>query len=105
MSKRKTRRIASNGHPAPVDPATTLEVSPLLLHPAAEQALVAVGRVTDELAKLNASIDKLIAAKPPRFRGRPVRRPTMSGCGRRSAVSDAPSVLRPARRCPPPPSA
>jgi hypothetical protein len=63
MSKRKTRRIASNGHPAPVDPATTLEVSPLLLHPAAEQALVAVGRVADELAKLNASIDKLIAAK------------------------------------------
>ena len=55
MSKRKTRRIASNGHPAPVDPATTLEVSPLLLHPAAEQALVAVGRVADELAKLNAS--------------------------------------------------
>jgi hypothetical protein len=46
-----------------VDPTTTLEVSPLLLHPAAEQALVAVGRVADELAKLNASIDKLIAAK------------------------------------------
>ena len=41
----------------------TLEVSPLLLHPAAEQALVAVGRVADELAKLNASMDKLIAAK------------------------------------------
>ena len=40
-----------------------LEVSPLLLHPAAEQALVAVGRVADELAKLNASMDKLIAAK------------------------------------------
>jgi hypothetical protein len=38
-------------------------VSPLLLHPAAEQALVAVGRVADELAKLNASMDKLIAAK------------------------------------------
>jgi hypothetical protein len=37
--------------------------SPLLLHPAAEQALVAVGRVADELAKLNASMDKLIAAK------------------------------------------
>jgi hypothetical protein len=36
---------------------------PLLLHPAAEQALVAVGRVADELAKLNASMDKLIAAK------------------------------------------
>ena len=32
-------------------------------------------------------------------------RPTMSVYGRRSAVSDAPSVLRPARRCPPPPSA
>ena len=46
-----------------MDPATTLEVSPLLLHPAAEQALVAVGRVADELAKLNASMDKLIAAK------------------------------------------
>ena len=46
-----------------MDPATTLEVSPLLLHPAAEQALVAVGKVADELAKLNASIDKLIAAK------------------------------------------
>jgi hypothetical protein len=40
-----------------------LEVSPLLLHPSAEQALVAVGRVADELAKLNASMDKLIAAK------------------------------------------
>ena len=33
------------------------------IHPAAEQALVAVGRVADELAKLNASMDKLIAAK------------------------------------------
>jgi long-chain acyl-CoA synthetase len=32
-------------------------------------------------------------------------RPTMSGCGRRSVVSDAPSVLRRPRRCPPPPSA
>jgi hypothetical protein len=75
MSKPKTRGIASNRHRAPVadpqrstndalkvvDPA--LEASPLLLHPAAEQALVAVGRVADELAKLNASMDKLIAAK------------------------------------------
>jgi hypothetical protein len=50
-------KSASSGEP------NTLEVSPLLLHPAAEQALVAVGRVADELAKLNASMDKLIAAK------------------------------------------
>ena len=50
-------KSASSGEPE------TLEVSPLLLHPAAEQALVAVGRVADELAKLNASMDKLIAAK------------------------------------------
>ena len=77
MSKPKTRRIASNRHPSAVaglqtsaedalkvvDPAAATEASPLLLHPAAEQALVAVGRVADELAKLNASMDKLIAAK------------------------------------------
>ena len=50
-------KSASSGEPE------TLEVLPLLLHPAAEQALVAVGRVADELAKLNASMDKLIAAK------------------------------------------
>jgi hypothetical protein len=50
-------KSASSGRP------DTLEVSPLLLHPAAEQALVAIGRVADELAKLNASMDKLIAAK------------------------------------------
>ena len=77
MSKPKTRRIASNRHPSAVagpqtsaddapkvvDLTATTEASPLLLHPAAEQALVAVGRVADELAKLNASMDKLIAAK------------------------------------------
>src|SRR6476646_5465195 len=57
MSKPKTRGIASNQAPASTD------VSPLLLHPAAEQALVAVGRVADELASLNASMDKLIASK------------------------------------------
>jgi len=41
----------------------TDETRSLLLHPAAEQALVAVSRVADELAKLNASMDKLIGAK------------------------------------------
>src|SRR6476469_7482119 len=49
MSKPKSRRIASSRGPAA-----------LPLHPAAEQALVAVGSVADELAKLNASMDKLL---------------------------------------------
>jgi hypothetical protein len=59
MAKAKSNhtKSASSGEPG------TIEVSPLLLHPAAEKALVAVGRVADELTKLNASMDKLIAAK------------------------------------------
>jgi hypothetical protein len=40
----------------------------LLLHPMAEQALEAISGVADELAKLNASMDVLIAAKGDRVR-------------------------------------
>ena len=65
----------SNPHPRgrPLDDVKKVSAPTVLLHPAAEQALVAVGRVADELAKLNASMDKLIAAKgdaaPARRRG------------------------------------
>jgi hypothetical protein len=43
--------------------APSADTHPLLLHPAAEKALAAVGKVADELAKLNAAMDKLVAAK------------------------------------------
>ena len=59
MAKAKSNhtKSTSSGEPG------TIEVPQLLLHPAAEEALVAVGRVADVLAKLNASMDRLIAAK------------------------------------------
>jgi hypothetical protein len=40
----------------------------LLLHPKAEQALAAIGKIAAELAKLNASMDVLIAAKGDKVR-------------------------------------
>jgi hypothetical protein len=58
MSRRKTTS-RPNAYPAD----ETASPTALLLHPTAEQALAAVGRVADELAKLNASMDKLIKAK------------------------------------------
>jgi hypothetical protein len=59
MAKAKSNgsKSASSGQPE------TTATPPLLLHPAAEQALAAVGRVADELARLNTSMDRLIAAK------------------------------------------
>jgi hypothetical protein len=43
-------------------------IGSLLLHPRAEQALQATGKVAEELAKLNASMDFLIAAKGDKVR-------------------------------------
>lgn len=59
MAKAKSNgsKSASSGQPE------TTSAPPLLLHPSAEQALAAVGRVADELAKLNISMDRLIAAR------------------------------------------
>jgi hypothetical protein len=61
-AKSESSKTMTTGQPGASDAV------PLLLHPATEQALAAVGRVAEELEKLNVRMDMLIMAKGEKVR-------------------------------------